>query len=105
VLFRYEFKGIAHASSRYGLGSGSGLYATADSIVQSLKASPQTTCYVNPADPDDALLNRDLAGSMAFWMLFPVAFIGMPGLGLYGYVRNSRQKKARLAARHKHEQS
>ena len=65
----------------------------ADSIVQSLKASPQTTCYVNPADLDDALLNRDLGGSMAFWILFPAAFIGMPGLGFYGYVRNLRQKK------------
>ena len=50
-------------SSRYKLmqGSSSSGYQGKSDVVKALHANPRTTCYVNPNDPDDAVLDRGMA--------------------------------------------
>jgi len=94
--YQYEYAGRRWESDRVGISGG------ADNIgdfhqrlhtqlKQSWQQQQPVTAWVNPANPQQALLNRDLrAGLVALKALFPVAF---GGFGLAALLFGRRQQK------------
>lgn len=82
ILYAYEFAGHEYMSSRYHFmpGSSSG-YSGKAAIVNRHPPGSETVCYVNPRDPTQAVLNREMGG--ALWLgLIPAVFmlVGVGGL-------------------------
>jgi len=82
VRFSYNVNDHNYESSRYDFveGSSSG-YDSKAKIVGQIPAGARTTCYVNPRDPADAVLERGFTNEMYFAgipLLF--AFIGLAGM-------------------------
>lgn len=90
VLFRYTFNGQPHDSSRYKLlkSSDSNFRANAD-IVDYLNRNRHQTAYVNPSDPDDAVLDRSFDALM---LIFGGVGLVMGAIGFF--VLRSRFKNA-----------
>ena len=80
VLYTYAYGGSEYKSNRYHfLGLSSGDYGTHERIVRRLPPLTRTTCYVNPEQPSEAVLNRDFSGEYALGLL-PLVFVAV-GLG------------------------
>ncbi len=80
ILFAYDYQHVTYRSNRYSFGSGSSSgHSGKQAIVQQYPVGSQHTCYVNPADPFEAVLHRGWTGMM--WAgLIPLAFV-IFGLG------------------------
>ncbi len=89
ILYAYEYAGRKYRSSQYEFisGSSSGYDAKAE-VVKRHPAGAKTVCYVNPKNPGEAVLKREL-GAKAFLALFPLAFMLV---GLTGAIAASRNK-------------
>jgi hypothetical protein len=92
VLFHYTVNGRRYGSSRYALEDTSADFSEKQQIVRDLLAHRDTTCFVNPADPADAVLTRDyraaavLTGSVSsVFLLVGVAALFIPRLGRRAY--------------------
>jgi hypothetical protein len=101
VTFRYEFGGVEHVSDRYRVSrvSSSGR-AGKQRVVDSLPPGTETTCYVDPDDPSNAILRRDLGEEWIFvaaGLLFAAVGGGMALLARRRQ-RTAGQRKARLEA-------
>lgn len=82
VLYRYEVDGREILGSRYQFLRGSSSeYDAKAAVVESLPADATASCFVNPDDPFDAVLERGFTGEM-FFGLIPALFmlIGAGGL-------------------------
>jgi len=79
VTFRYEVAGVEHVSERYRVSriSSSG-HAGKQRIVDTLPPGTDSTCFVNPEDPSEAILRRDWGGE---W-IFVAAGLGFSALGV-----------------------
>lgn len=61
IRYRYEFDGRVYQSDRYApLGGASSGYEGKSEVVARYPAGSAATCRVNPADPGEALLSREL---------------------------------------------
>ena len=80
TLYRYEIDGREHLSSRYQFmgGSSSGYEAKAAAVAE-IPAGARLTCYVNPEDPFDAVIERGFTGDYLFGLI-PLLF-ALVGLG------------------------
>lgn len=82
ILYGYEWKGEAKTGERYDF-RGNANYNKRDKIEAMLKKLPtgsETTVYVNPEDPDFAMLKPDSkAAGYSIW--FPLLFVA-GGLGI-----------------------
>jgi len=90
ITFRYKFKGIKHVSGSYDFmtGSDSG-YSFKRKIVNRYPVGKSTSCYVNPEDPDEAVISREF--NRPWWLvLLPLVFI-IVGLG--GIIATLTKKK------------
>src|SRR5262245_9530536 len=59
VVFTYSVDGSEYRSDRYKfMGGSSSGYDSKAKVVAALPAGTRTTCWVNPADPTDAVVNR-----------------------------------------------
>jgi hypothetical protein len=81
ILFSYAADGAEHRSDIYSLFEYSSGWASAQRVTKGYRPGSTATCYVNPADPDDATLSRDpslgwligliplalVAGGLAIW--------------------------------------
>lgn len=85
VLYRYEVDGREHRSNRYQFlgGSTSGYDGKAE-IVARIPAGTETTCYVDPDDPFEAVIERGFTTDYLFGLL-PLVFVAV-GLGGMGFV-------------------
>jgi hypothetical protein len=73
VLFRYSYLGQSHDSSRYMLSNFSdGDHNSKSATVNYLNRNRHQTCYVNPSDPDDAVIDRSYHSILLI----------LPGMGL-----------------------
>ncbi len=82
VLYSYEFGGKQYHSSRHRIFSAaSSGYTAKRAIVKSIPKGARTRCYVNAADPRDAVLDRSFPKQM-FLGLIPLAFFLIGGAGL-----------------------
>jgi hypothetical protein len=83
TVYRYRYQGRAYTSNRYRFqaGSSSGYEGKAQ-IVAHYPPGKKTTCYVNPADPTDAVL--DPGYSAALWFgLIPLIFVAVGAGGIF----------------------
>lgn len=82
ILYQYEVDGRKHQSNRYDfMGGSSSGYAVKAAIVRRFPPGATATCYVNPRDPNDAVLERRFTPVMLVG-LFPLVFffVGAGGL-------------------------
>jgi hypothetical protein len=65
-------------------------------LSEQLSTGAPVTCYVNPEQPNEAVLQRASAWS-ALWLLFPLVFVGLGGGGLILLRRSRRAEVAALS--------
>ena len=92
VRYAYHHKGTRHESNVYeDAYSGSGDYGSAQRLADKYKVGSKATCYVNPSDPKEALLQRK-----GFWfgfiLIVPLIFVA---IGVVGICYTWRGKKKR----------
>jgi hypothetical protein len=92
VLYSYQFNGKKYVSSRYEFmtGSSSGRDSKQD-IVQTLPTGKKTVCYVDPTDPEYAVLNRGFSSPVLFGLI-PLVFMIVGAAGLSGMIRGVGNK-------------
>ncbi len=96
ALYRYEFDGRQHRSNRYQfLGGSSGGHESKAAAVEKIPAGSTATCYVNPEDPFEAVIERGLTPDY-FFGLVPLLFalIGAGGMAAVVVGARSIQKDA-----------
>lgn len=93
ILYRYEIKGREYKSNRYDfMGGSSSGYGRKMEIVGRYPPRTLTVCYVDPTDPNNAVLYRGFSSSM--WIgLVPLLFMGVGGGGII-YVRRQARDSA-----------
>jgi len=95
VEYRYEWQGRALTSSVIKTGySGSESWNDAQSLVDAYPAGAASTCYVNPANPVEAVLDR---GSLWFGLilLIPLIFVAIGAGGIWFAWRKRRPEAER----------
>jgi len=108
IEYRYEVNGRSYTSDRrsFGMSGSSSGRSGKEKFVADHPPGKQVTCYVDPDDPTEAVLNKGLSWSL-LWGLFPLPFllIGVFVLwfgvrGLLGYEKKSswRAKSAGVKA-------
>lgn len=82
VLFRYQVDGREYRSNRYQfMGGSSSGYEGKARTVASLQPGTSTTCYVNPDDPFDAVIERGFTSEYLFGLI-PLIFVLVGAGGL-----------------------
>ena len=81
ILYRYEFNGREFKSNRYHfMGGSSSGYSGKQAVVSRHPPGSSSTCYVNPGDPTEAVLERGFTPDLWFGLI-PLAFVAV-GAGL-----------------------
>jgi hypothetical protein len=95
IFYKYKHDGRLYKSNSVGLmgGSSSGRSSKQDKVNDHPRGK-QITCFVNPDNPHDALLEREM-GWWAAFTLFPLPFIAV---GVGGLVFGLKKKKEALSA-------
>jgi len=84
VSFEYRLGGRRYVGTRYKFMSGSSSgYDGKKAIVDRLSPGTRTTCYVNPTDPADAVIERGVTGDIFFGCI-PLVFAAIGAGGLFG---------------------
>jgi hypothetical protein len=99
VRYEYEYGDRLRTSSTYRRGyRGSEKYSDVQQLVQKYPAGQDVSCYVNPEDPDEAVLKRDslLMGLIVF---FPLIFMAIGGGGLYFTWRKKPERPEPIISR------
>lgn len=93
VLYEYDFGGRTYQSNRFQfLGGSSGGRAAKEAVVARHPPGTRTVCWVDPADPQEAVLVRSFTKD--YWMgLVPLVFLAAGGGGLLWVVSASRKKR------------
>lgn len=87
VVYRYTYQNRNYTANRYHFFSGSSSgYEGKAAAVRQYPAGTQRTCYVDPADPSSAVLNREFTSAMWFGLL-PLIFALVGGGGIYATLR------------------
>jgi hypothetical protein len=94
ISYEYDFHGKTLRSDRYDfvvLTSNTNVEHR-QAIVKDHPPGKRTRCYVNPANPTEAVLNRGWTSEM-WWGLFPLPFVLVGAGGLFYAVRIRRRKE------------
>ncbi len=75
IFYSYAVNGHEHRSDTHSFLEFSSGWAAARRIVSGYRPGLTVTCYVNPADPDDATLNRDPSPGWVAGLLIPLALL------------------------------
>jgi hypothetical protein len=95
ILYKYEIDGREYKANRYHfLGGSSSGYRGKARIVREHPPGSKMTCYVNPKDPTDAVLQRGFSGTMWFGLL-PLLFVLAGGAALAGALRSGKPTNKR----------
>lgn len=99
ISYTYRFSGRALTSDHYYLteSSSSGFDAK-QAIVDRYPAGSRTVCFVNPANPSEAVIERGFTADL-LWGLVPLMFMFFIAMGFLSSVRRARQPNARTEAR------
>jgi hypothetical protein len=90
IAYTYHARGREFTGDRYQFvtGASSG-YAAKAAVAERYPAGTNAVCYVNPADPGDAVIERGFTGDM-WWAFLSLPFIvigGFPlGYGVYAWI-------------------
>ncbi|HVM59313.1 MAG TPA: DUF3592 domain-containing protein [Verrucomicrobiae bacterium] len=88
IQYEYDFGGQHYRGNNYTVGKFTRSdYSQIASLVDSYPSGRKTTCFVNPSNPSDAVLQR---GSLAMipFLLVPLLFILIGGGGIYATWRS-----------------
>lgn len=97
VLYRYEFEGRKYSSDRYNFSTGkSSSRDWREEAVRKLRSSKNPVCYVNPADPNKAVLATKI-GNEIWFGLIPLIFL-FSGLVLFFAAPKMIAKRANAQA-------
>lgn len=77
----------------------SGNYTEVSRLAQKYAPSSPQVCYVNPRNPNDAVLQRSSLW-FALLLAFPLPFILIGGVGVVGMWKNGKTADAPIGARH-----
>jgi len=96
IRYAYRVDGKWYHSERYQFlrGSSSG-YERKWAVVRSHPVGQRTICYVNPADPRDAVMERAFTSDL-YVGLIPLVFFGIGLLGLFYTIRGMRKRSGTL---------
>ena len=78
IRYDYEFNGVSYQGTRYDFFRSDNYSHQNSSMLKAVDDNPvgkATTCLVNPARPEEAVLSRALPYSQIPWFLFPLPFI------------------------------
>jgi hypothetical protein len=93
VVYRYEVGGVVFRANTWNASDvGSPWYYGARGVVRRYPPGARAACFVNPADPSEAVLDRSLSGSQWFGV-WPLV---MAGLGAVGVVKTVTGREPRL---------
>jgi hypothetical protein len=93
VVYRYEFDGQTYRANTYNASDvGAGWYYGARGVARAYPASLMTTCFVNPDDPSEAVLERSISASQLYG-IWPII---ITGLGAFGIVAGLRGLELKL---------
>ena len=94
VLYEYDFGGRTYQSNRFQfLGGSSGGRAAKEAVVARHRPGTRTVCWVDPADPQEAVLVRSFTKD--YWVgLVPLVFLAAGGGGLLWVSSMARRKRA-----------
>jgi hypothetical protein len=84
VLYRYDFQGRSHQSNRYQfIGGSSSGYESKSAAVDRIPAGATVTCYVDPDDPYEAVIERGFTTDYLFGLI-PLLFalVGAGGMAV-----------------------
>lgn len=94
VRYRYEYDYEPHQSTRVSIGyNGSSDYSEAQRLARQYFVDSPATCYVNPSDPSEAVLRRQVPWGGLF-AIVPLVFVAVGGGGIY-FVWKGTTKKGR----------
>ena len=90
VVYRYTYQDRNYTANRYHFATGSsGGYERKAEVVRRLPAGTQAICFVDPADPSEAVLERSLTSDLWFGLIpFVFATFGAGGL-IFTFRQNS----------------
>ena len=94
IVYRYRVGRQWYTERRYdfGMGSSSG-YSGKEAVVEQYPPGKHVTCYYDPADPADAVMNRDFSAEMLFG-LFPMVFTLVGIMGVEASIKLRKQGTA-----------
>ncbi|MFC4992023.1 DUF3592 domain-containing protein [Rubritalea tangerina] len=106
IFYRYQYNGHTYQSNSVGLmgGSSSGRDSKQE-LVNAYPRKHEFTCFVNPNNPYQALIQRDI-GWWAAFTLFPLPFIAVGFGGLIYTFKKQKSKKTKVShanAKHFHQ--
>jgi hypothetical protein len=91
IVFSYTVGAGRFTSKQYDfMGGSSSGYSGKEAIVERYPARMHTACYVNPADPADAVLDRDYPEDLLFGLI-PLAMTVVGATGLIAAGRRAKQ--------------
>lgn len=98
IAYSYSVEGREYQGSRYGLtersSGGSGDKAA---IVADHPPGRRTTCWFDPDDPEESVLNRDFSPSLLVG-IFPPVFLATNGVVLLWMLLEAKERRARRKA-------
>jgi hypothetical protein len=97
IVYRYTIGGRQYTANRYNFMPGASNDSTVPAVVA--KYAPGTTfeCYVDPADPANAVINRTPTLWYFMGVPFFIMFAGIPGVIAAVTIRSRRRARARTA--------
>jgi hypothetical protein len=89
IVYRYTYQGHPYTSNRYHFitGSSSGYQGKAE-VVNRFPPGKQTTCFVNPGTPVDAVLDRNATNGLWFGLI-PLVFVAVGAGGVIFTLRRA----------------
>jgi len=99
VEYSYRYDGRDHRSERYDFSFGStniGVDAMR-TAVEDLRQRPTRVCWVDPADPESAVLERETGSIAWFGLIFGAVFAGFPLLIMVFMLRSAATTRRRAA--------
>ncbi|MDO3381904.1 DUF3592 domain-containing protein [Gilvimarinus algae] len=97
--YRYDYSGRPYQGQRVGVASGAdNIGDFQQNLYDRLRAAKDKArpvpAYVNPEQPAEAVLNRELRGELVIFKLVFVVVFGLVGLGIWAYALLARPDKA-----------
>ena len=91
IQYTYQFNGATYTGSRYDffrsqVSSNIGVGTMRD-IVSDMTEGKEVTCLVNPANPTEAVISRDLPVFHCLFMFFPLPFLAIGFFTILSVIR------------------
>ncbi len=93
IQYRYHIDDRPYTSNRYHFVPGSDNVSDYQSVVDVYPPGRRFECYVNPADPTQAVINRELTFGYFVGLIFFVCFTVIPGSFIFLWFRVSGQMR------------